>query len=177
MALFGDHLGPRLAALVDGELSHDDRDRALAHIAGCAACRALVDSERTLKGQLESMAMPEPSARLMAALFQIPQTHGTSRRDDEEPPFGAGGERPRPGAFGSILGRSASFLPEFAVGLRPLPPLGESEPEEDPSRGGYARVVAGISPFAAPGNGRAAGRAPQRAEFARSSLRPLWFAE
>ena len=171
MALFGDHLGPRLAALVDGELSHDDRDRALAHIAGCAACRALVDSERTLKGQLESMAMPEPSARLMAALFQIPQTHGTSRRDDEEPPFGAGGERPRPGAFGSILGRSASFLPEFAVGLRPLPPHGgEAEPDEDPSRGGYARV-AGTSPFAAPG------RAPQRPEYARSALRPLWFTE
>ena len=49
MALFGDHLGPRLAALVDGELSHDDRDRALAHIAGCAQCRSLVESERALK--------------------------------------------------------------------------------------------------------------------------------
>ena len=87
MALFGDHLGPRLASLVDGELSHDDRDRALAHIAGCAQCRSLVESERTLKGQLDSMAMPEPSARLMAALFQIPQTHGT-RRDPEDPPSG-----------------------------------------------------------------------------------------
>lgn len=167
MALFGDHLGPRLAALVDGELSHDDRDRALAHIAGCAACRALVESERTLKGQLESMAMPEPSARLMAALFQIPQTHGT-RRDEDGPPFG-GGERPRPGAFGSILGRSASFLPEFAVGLRPLPPHGgEAEPDEEASRGNYARL-AGPAPLP--------GRAQLRPEYARSSLRPLWFAE
>jgi hypothetical protein len=166
MALFGDHLGPRLGALVDGELSHDDRDRALAHIAGCAACRTLVDSERTLKGQLESMAMPEPSARLMAALFQIPQTHG-GRRDEDGPPFG-GGERPRSGAFGSILGRSASFLPEFAVGLRPLPPHGgESEPDED-ARGGYARV-GGLSPMP--------GRSPLRPEYARSALRPLWFAE
>jgi hypothetical protein len=168
MALFGDHLGPRLAALVDGELSHDDRDRALAHIAGCAACRALVDSERTLKGHLESMAMPEPSARLMAALFQIPQTHGTGR-DEDGPPFGGGADRPRSGAFGSLLGRSASFLPEFAVGLRPLPPHGgEPEPDEDSSRGGYARV-AGASPLP--------GRAAARPEYARASLRPLWFAE
>lgn len=164
MALFGDHLGPRLAALVDGELSHDDRDRALAHIAGCAACRALVESERTLKGQLESMAMPEPSARLMAALFQIPQSHG-SRRDDDDPPFGAGGGGDRrSGAFGSLLGRSASFLPEFAVGLRPLPPHGgENESDDDASRGGYARL-AGVSPLSpAP----IPGRAPQGS---------LWFA-
>jgi hypothetical protein len=174
MALFGDHLGPRLAALVDGELSHDDRDRALAHIAGCAACRALVESERTLKGQLESMAMPEPSARLMAALFQIPQSHG-SRRDEDDPPFG-GGERPRSGAFGSLLGRSASFLPEFAVGLRPLPPHGDGDAEEDTSHGGYARVAGPSSLWPA-----SSGRAPQNAEYARASgrgaLRPLWFAE
>lgn len=172
MALFGDHLGPRLAALVDGELSHDDRDRALAHIAGCAACRALVESERTLKSQLESMAMPEPSARLMAALFQIPQTHGGARREDDGPPFGGGADRPRPGAFGSILGRSASFLPEFAVGLRPLPPhAGESDSDEEAPHGGYARVAA---PTRFPGG---ITRAPQRPEYARTSLRPLWYAE
>ena len=34
------HLGDRIAALVDGELGHQDRDRALAHVAHCARCRA-----------------------------------------------------------------------------------------------------------------------------------------
>ena len=166
MALFGDHLGPRLASLVDGELSHDDRDRALAHIAGCAQCRSLVESERTLKGQLDAMAMPEPSARLMAALFQIPQTHGT-RRDHEDPP--SGGESSssgRPGTLGGLFGRSASFLPEFAVGLRPLPQsAGEPEPGEESGGpgGGYARV----------GQGQGS-RSPLRPEYA-LSLRPAWF--
>ena len=163
MALFGDHLGPRLAALVDGELSHDDRDRALAHIAGCVQCRTLVESERTLKGQLDAMAMPEPSARLMAALFQIPQTHGT-RRDPEDPPSGGESSGRPGGAFGSLLGRSASFLPEFAVGLRPLPQsAGEPEQgEEAEGHGGYARV--GL-----------ASRSPLRPEYAQPSLRPAWF--
>ena len=159
MALFGDdHLGSRLAALVDGELSHDDRDRALAHLAGCAPCRTLVESERTLKGQFDAMAMPEPSARLMAALFQIPQTHG--RRDEDDPGDGPGSRA----GLGAIFGRGASsFLPEFAVGLRPIPPNGGAEggPGEEASRG---RAGFGLGPV---------GRSPLRPEYARSALRPL----
>ncbi len=167
MALFGDHLGPRLAALVDGELSHDDRDRALAHIAGCASCRSLVESERALKGQLSAMAMPEPSARLMAALFQIPQSHGNRRDSDDPPSGGAGGGGGRSGALGGLFGRSASFLPEFAVGLRPLP-SSAGEPEgEDTAGPGFARV----------GQGQGAARSPLCPEYAQPglSLRPAWF--
>jgi anti-sigma factor RsiW len=118
MGRFSEHLGARLGALVDGELAHDDRDRALAHLAGCAQCRTLVEAERALKNRLEATAMPEPSARLMAALFQIPQT--------ERPPEPPAGSPPQLGGF---LGRSSAFLPEFAVGLRPigdLPEDGES---------------------------------------------------
>jgi len=114
MGRFSEHLGARLGALVDGELAHDDRDRALAHMAGCAQCRTLVESERALKNQLEAMPMPEPSARLMAALFQIPQT--------ERPPEPPAGSPPQVGGF---LGRSSAFLPEFAVGLRPIGDLPE----------------------------------------------------
>lgn len=168
MALFGDHLGPRLAALVDGELSHDDRDRALAHIAGCAQCRTLVESERTLKGQLGAMAMPEPSARLMAALFQIPQTQGARREPEDGPPPGGGddaGNRSG-GSFSGFLGRSASFLPEFAVGLRPLPSSTATEPDpgDEPSHPGFARV--GMPQPA---------RSALRPDYAQPALRPAWF--
>ena len=114
MGRFNEHLGARLGALVDGELAHDDRDRALAHLAGCEQCRTLVEAERTLKNQLEAMPMPEPSARLMAALFQIPQT--------ERPPEPPAGSPPQVGGF---LGRTSAFLPEFAVGLRPIGELPE----------------------------------------------------
>jgi hypothetical protein len=121
MVRFNDHLGARLGALVDGELAHDDRDRALAHLAGCAQCRTLVEAERSLKGQLGAMPMPEPSARLMASLFQIPQT--------EVPPTPP--EDGSPPQLGGFLGRSSAFLPEFAVGLRPIGDL-----PDDPTLGG-----------------------------------------
>jgi anti-sigma factor RsiW len=119
MVRFNEHLGARLGALVDGELAHDDRDRALAHLAGCAQCRTLVESERALKEQLGAMPMPEPSARLMAALFQIPQTEAPPTPPQDGPP-----------QLGGFLGRSSAFLPEFAVGLRPI-----GDPD-DPSLGG-----------------------------------------
>lgn len=51
-------LGERLTALVDGELDHDERDRALAHLAGCAECRAEADTLRRLKDRLRSLAAP-----------------------------------------------------------------------------------------------------------------------
>jgi hypothetical protein len=54
-----DHLGERVAALVDGELGHDARERALAHLAGCQACRHEVETQRLLKNALRgAVAVP-----------------------------------------------------------------------------------------------------------------------
>jgi anti-sigma factor RsiW len=49
------HLGDLLSALVDGELSGADRDRASAHLAHCAQCRGEAASLRALKGELRSL--------------------------------------------------------------------------------------------------------------------------
>jgi anti-sigma factor RsiW len=145
IAKFNDHLGSRLGALVDGELAHDDRDRALAHLTGCAQCRTLVEAERRLKDQLGAMPMPEPSARLMAALFQIPQAVGPG-----EPPTTP------PSSPGGLLSRSAAFFPEFAVGLRPLGDLPQDPGAAEMSLRGRSRgrgvLVGGDAPFG--GGGR-----------------------
>lgn len=53
-------LGERLTALVDGELGHEERDRVLAHLAGCAQCRAEADELRHLKGRLRGLGTPAP---------------------------------------------------------------------------------------------------------------------
>ena len=52
------HLGDRLAALVDGELGHDARERVLAHLATCAKCKAEADAQRRLKSVFATSAPP-----------------------------------------------------------------------------------------------------------------------
>ncbi len=62
------HLGQRLSALVDGELGHQERDRALAHIAHCPACRSQLEEERRVKDRLAAPtppASPALTARLL----------------------------------------------------------------------------------------------------------------
>ncbi|WP_411073152.1 anti-sigma factor family protein [Streptomyces sp. cmx-4-25] len=78
------HLGDRLAALVDGELGHDARERVLAHLATCARCKAEADAQRSLKSVFASSAPPPPSEGFLARLQGLPGGPG-------EPPGNPGG--------------------------------------------------------------------------------------
>src|SRR5260370_32483314 len=64
------HLGQRLSALIDGELSDFERDRVLAHLVGCDACRGEAVALRALKRRVhalgEAMADAALTGRLMA---------------------------------------------------------------------------------------------------------------
>ncbi|MEI7034514.1 anti-sigma factor family protein [Streptomyces pratensis] len=84
------HLGDRLAALVDGELKHDARERVLAHLATCAKCKAEADAQRRLKSAFAMSASPSPSEGFLARLQGLP---GGSGGDDTGSgrPFGGGG--------------------------------------------------------------------------------------
>jgi anti-sigma factor RsiW len=59
------HLGDRLSALVDGELGGAERDRAYAHLAGCAQCRAEAAQLRALKQKLRSLVEGAPAEAAM----------------------------------------------------------------------------------------------------------------
>jgi len=59
------HLGDRLSALVDGELAGAERDRAYAHLAGCAPCRAEAAQLRALKQKLRSLGKGAPAEAAM----------------------------------------------------------------------------------------------------------------
>ncbi|WP_395363250.1 anti-sigma factor family protein [Streptomyces sp. YH02] len=92
------HLGDRLAALVDGELGHDARERVLAHLATCARCKAEADAQRTLKSVFASAAPPPPSEGFLARLQGLPGGPGESGgpggpRGPLEELLGAGGVR------------------------------------------------------------------------------------
>jgi anti-sigma factor RsiW len=52
------HLEERISALVDGELTGAELDRASAHLAACARCRQEAAELRQLKRQLRALAAP-----------------------------------------------------------------------------------------------------------------------
>jgi hypothetical protein len=65
------HLGDNLSALVDGELTGADLDRANAHLAACERCRGDAASLRGLKNQLRDLASDSGHDDLMLRLFAL----------------------------------------------------------------------------------------------------------
>jgi anti-sigma factor RsiW len=59
------HLGNRLSALVDGELSGAELDRAHAHLAGCEQCRTEAAELRGLKQKLRGLTARAPAEAAM----------------------------------------------------------------------------------------------------------------
>lgn len=93
------HLRDVIAALVDGELSHSERERALTHLAGCAPCRAEVAAHRVVKERLAALATPPAPAGLLAELHRMAEPGEPlplTRRDTEttRPPTVPVGRRP-----------------------------------------------------------------------------------
>jgi anti-sigma factor RsiW len=72
------HLGSRLSALVDGQLSPAEGERVLEHVAGCRACAEELAAARAARRTLSAAAHVEPApdltARLLALSAQIPPT-------------------------------------------------------------------------------------------------------
>ena len=104
------HLGQRISALIDGELSDSERDRVLAHIAGCDDCRQEAVALRALKQRMHSLG----EAMVDAALTGRPDGHGhaTGR---------AVVDRPRavavPGVFPAARMLTAGVLASAVAGL------------------------------------------------------------
>lgn len=78
MTLLAHHLGDRVAALVDGELSDAEREAALSHAAGCPRCGDDVRSARLLKAALAGVASPQLAPDLLLSLSSLTATGGLS---------------------------------------------------------------------------------------------------
>ncbi|MFG3408177.1 zf-HC2 domain-containing protein [Streptomyces sp. NPDC048142] len=150
------HLGDRLAALVDGELKHDARDRVLAHLATCARCKAEADAQRRLKSAFAMSASPSPSEGFLARLQGLPG--------------GPGGDDA--GSGGPFGGRGA-FADEFFPALRPSGGSTRADTARSPLDGfGYLPATHG-STAVLPG-GSAAGSVFRIHEVARDADRSPW---
>jgi anti-sigma factor RsiW len=80
------HLGQRLSALIDGELSDAQRERVLAHLARCEPCRQEAAALRALKQRMHALGEATAGAALTARLVAMgarspaPGAGGTRRR-------------------------------------------------------------------------------------------------
>ncbi|RNL78209.1 anti-sigma factor family protein [Halostreptopolyspora alba] len=133
-----EHLGERLSALVDGELGHAERDRALAHLASCETCRFEAEMLRRLKRRLHGLDGPEPSTDLMGRLSALKES------STGEPPLGppagpSGGHGP--------LGTHPSLGSSRPIGggLPGTPHGGHPAAEPEPARGPVRRSATPLS--------------------------------
>jgi anti-sigma factor RsiW len=65
------HLCARLSPLVDGQLDHDERDRALSHLAHCLRCRHEVIEYRQMKARLAGLGTPSLPTELADRLLRL----------------------------------------------------------------------------------------------------------
>jgi anti-sigma factor RsiW len=83
------HIGAKASALVDGQLSADEEERAWSHVLACPGCRRLVAHEGWTKRQLGALSPPaasDPPERLLGSLYDVEtraawdQVEGIERR-------------------------------------------------------------------------------------------------
>lgn len=90
-----EHLGERISPLIDYQLDHDARDRALAHLAVCALCQREVAELREVKARLTALRDPALSdaftARLLGIALAAPPSSRTGTPPDGRAPVGEGG--------------------------------------------------------------------------------------
>ena len=72
------HIGTKASALVDGQLSSEEEERAWSHVLACPGCRRLVEREGWTKRQLGSLSGSSPDLapeglpdRLLGSLFDV----------------------------------------------------------------------------------------------------------
>ena len=65
------HLGERLSALIDGELSHQQRERVLAHLANCGPCRREAAALRMLKQRMHALSEATADTALTDRLIAV----------------------------------------------------------------------------------------------------------
>jgi anti-sigma factor RsiW len=65
------HLGHRLSAFIDGELSHQQRERVLAHLANCEPCRREAAALRMLKQRMHALGEATADTALTDRLIAV----------------------------------------------------------------------------------------------------------
>jgi hypothetical protein len=128
------HLGDRVSALLDGQLSVEATERAMVHLARCRGCRDAVELERLTKAQLAYLSGPEPTDALVGRLLAM---GGPSGPLPPRPGYVPGSPRPKPVALAGPVPARAPLVRGLVRVPSVRPPAGR--PGAGPGRGQVVR--------------------------------------
>ncbi len=120
------HLGTRVAALVDGQLSSAEEERAWSHVHSCPTCRSAVEREGWVKRQLACLSFVNSSAP-SAALKGSLSRPAFASYPETMPELAEGQHRSRRFAGLAALGAGSAGAAMFGVLA-----LGSAPPAESP---------------------------------------------
>ena len=192
------HLGQRISALIDGELSDSERDRVLAHIAGCDECRQEAVSLRALKQRMHSLGEAMVDAALTGRLMAMampPDGRPWTARQPWRPRVGfpaarvltagllastvaglgaaaffAGGEQQTPGP--KVTPAVDTFLVQHAIVTGDLPVTPSGGTAGRPASAAPAAGASSIPASGTPGGMTGAAAAGARASAGQQAVRP-----
>ena len=124
------HLGTRVSALVDGQLSPRAAERALAHAVGCPRCRAALDAERGARRVVSASGDFEPSEDFTSRLIELPGLAPPGLLDMSGPPPELRHPRTRRGprvALVATAGAAAAVSGLYLLGGAAVPSVTEEE--------------------------------------------------
>jgi hypothetical protein len=176
------HLGVYAAALVDGALDHDTRDRALAHLVECEICRCEVETQRRVKHRLAELSGPPCPKALEVRLITLTATStvdgfgvdGFGVDDLAVDGVSCGGQAmPTAADTGHAVGRRA-FAAAVDSRSRPLAGAHGSSPTRPntPSRAARAGRAGGAGRSGMPARPSSPGRPTRRGGTGTGDVRP-----
>ncbi|HEY6795186.1 MAG TPA: zf-HC2 domain-containing protein [Kineosporiaceae bacterium] len=114
------HLGGRVSALLDGQLSLEATERAMVHLVGCRDCRDAVEIERLTKARLVALSGPAPSGELVGRLLALGGPHGPL---PPRPGYVPGSPRPKTVAVAAPAPARAAAVRELVRAASVRPPM------------------------------------------------------
>lgn len=123
------HIGSNASALVDGQLSKADEERAWSHVLGCQGCRRLVEREGWIKQRLAGLAGPSPLSAPPNLLGNLYDVDAWAQVDEIER------RSTRRRATVALVGASSVGVAVLALMAVTAPPVGRGEvPGQGPAQ-------------------------------------------
>ncbi|WP_261553687.1 anti-sigma factor family protein [Frankia tisae] len=179
-----EHLGDLISPLIDHQLDHGARDRALAHLAGCGDCQREVVALRQVKARLVALGDPALPENVADRLLRIGAgmagaAHPEPERRRSPPGSGGlaagGGGRPASAvpAASAAAGRVTSAGGLSSLSARRPDVTGHGRRAAQPTdRVASRRATRRRAPESPGGTGRGARAAPHRGAARRPGTRP-----